>query len=226
MATFKSYLYLNYDPDLGNLDACVCGGSENPPKTWSVNPLIHTYKFHSDNWGMRVDEIVITGGTGQILGQPIGFNGLVIATFQNRGLSFEQQYYIQQGAPFPFTWDLKFKEYFRIINEDTNLNLYFWANSYYYHVASGGYAGLKATINGNENTFWSEESPPTCDGGVYVSYRNDAKVWIMRLGFDINPDPPAPSYPLQYLDGPQGAGYHWGVTDGLWPGLIREWIED
>lgn len=227
MPQFNSYWYTNYWTPTGNVYACVCTGSEDPTKSWEINPLIHTYQFHSDNYGMRIDQLNFPGSIGQILGLPPDLYGTITVKFDNRGKYYQKVFTVYPTTLFVLEFPIILKEYYRIIEAGTKFTLTWWGNDYYYKISTAQYAGLHNIRNGEEDHLWTLDVWPL-SGGVHVTYRNDNKPsdWILRMALLINPDPPPPSNPLQYLDGPYGATWRWGVVDGLWPGLIREWIED
>lgn len=225
--TFKTYLYTNYWTQVSNVNACVCSGIENPPNTWEINPLIHTYKFNSNNWGMRIDRLDFPGSIGRIDGWPEELFGTITIKFENRGKEYIRSFIKYPTQQFNIIFTILLKQYYRIINSDTKFTITWYGSNYYYKSSTGQYAGLQNIRNGEENHLWTLDEWPL-SGGVFIDYRNDSKdpTWILRMSLYINPDPPNPSYPSQYLDGPMGMGVKGYNADGLWPGLIREWIED
>lgn len=227
MAQFNSYWYTNYYIPNQSVEGCVCSGTEDTTKSWEISTVNHTYKFHSDNYGMRLDQINVQGHIGQITGFPPGLYGDVSISFTNRGKTISKNWLVYPTTSFTLEFPLIIKEYYRIIESGTEFTISFSGSDYYYKSSTGQYAGLKNYRNGIEDHLWTTDVWPL-SGGVHVTSRTDSKPadWVYRMELLINPDPPPPSSPLQYLDGPLGATWKWGVVDGLWPGLIREWIED
>lgn len=228
MAGFDSYWYANQWPPIGVVMGAMAG-SENPPKSWQLSLLSHTYAFHADLYGKRLDQIDIGGAIGRIQGQPISYYGEVKLILNNYGKPrYEKTYVVYPSQSFVLTFPFIIKEYYRMINSSMSFTITFFGSDYYYHVPTGSYAALQNQRNGEEDQLWVMNGDPPLSGGVHVTDRNDSKgaEWIVRMNLLINPDPPDPSPPIDYMDGPLGCSWKWGVVDGLWPGLIREWIED
>lgn len=221
---FPTYWATNYYELFNPVYGTMCYILADPEQSWGALTVTHTYKFHTDNYGMRLDQMLIPGAIGQITGFPPGLVGFISFTWSNRGKvwSFTWQKYPTQQFNIPVTIPLM--SYYRIIGSGTSFSISWTGSDCWYKTSTNQYAGLKNQRNGVENQFWCDYGMP---GGVWVYSRSDSTDWVFRMSFLINPEPPQPAYPRQYLDGPYGAGsYHMGCVDGLWPGLIREWIED